>query len=64
MIYTVEFYSKAHDEVLKRTVEAPDMDLAVDGICRYYRECPLAVRSVKETPDAEPKFQICRIPSK
>lgn len=50
MIYTVEFYSKAHDEVLKRAIEAPDKNMAVDGICHYYGINKDAVRSVKETP--------------
>ena len=65
MTYTVEFYSKARGEVLKRTVEAPDRKMAEDGICHYYGVCIFDVRSVEETPAAEPKFRIrriCRIP--
>ena len=58
MIYTVEFYSKMRDEVLTVPVEAPDRNMAVDAVCRYYMADKLAVRSVKETPAATPKFQI------
>lgn len=61
MIYTVEFYSEAHGEVLTRAIEAPNRNMAVDGICKYYRVGLVSVRSVKETPDAEPKFQICKV---
>lgn len=62
MIYTVEFYSKAHGQVLYRTIEAPDRNMAVEGICRYYRVGLVAVRSVKETPDAAlVKFRISKV---
>lgn len=64
MIYTVEFYSKMRGEVLTVSIEAPDRNMAVEGICRYYRVGLVAVRSVKETPEALPKFEICRVPGK
>lgn len=63
-VYSVEFYSKMRGEVLTVNIEAPDRNMAVDGVCRYYMADKLAVRSVKETPDAEPKCMFCRVPSK
>ena len=62
MVYTVEFYGSMRDEVLTKVIEAPDRNLAVDGIRRYYRASLVAIRSVKETPDAKPMFEITRIP--
>lgn len=64
MIYTVEFYSKMREEVLMVPVEAPNRNMAVDAVCRYYMADHLAVRSVNETPGAIAKFKVCRIPNR
>lgn len=64
MIYTVEFYSKMREEVLMVPVEALNRNMAVDAVCRYYMADHLAVRSVKDTPEATPKLKVCRIPKR